>query len=113
MSLIAVASAKGSPGATTLTLALGLARPPARGCLIVEADPDGGSLAARLGLSYEPGLVELAAAARREMPDAATVDRFTQGLGGVGAHRDAGQVEDAQAGERALGFDLDRHFNQA
>ena len=82
MSLIAVASAKGSPGATTLALALGLARPPGRGCLIVEADPDGGSLAARLGLSYEPGLVELAAAARREMPAAATVDRFTQGLGG-------------------------------
>lgn len=67
MTALALASAKASPGVTTLALGLALAWPRHRGTptLLVEADPDGGSLAARLGLGYEPGLVALAGAARR------------------------------------------------
>jgi MinD-like ATPase involved in chromosome partitioning or flagellar assembly len=66
--LVAVGSVKGSPGATTLALAVaghwptvgGMVRP-----LVVEADPAGGDVAARFALSDTPGLMALAAAVRR------------------------------------------------
>lgn len=56
--MIVVGSVRSS-GATTLAMALAgwLER-----ALLVEADPDGGVLALRYGLSREPGLVSLAAA---------------------------------------------------
>ena len=71
MSLVAVASAKSSPGATTLALALGLAWPAAedRQSLVVEADPDGGVLAARLGLRVHVSLADVAAEGRRGIDD--------------------------------------------
>src|SRR4051794_13328930 len=77
MALVSIGSTKASPGTTTLALALAVAEPSSR-WLVVEADPDGGSIAARLGLGYEPGLVELAAAARRDRPDSSVIDRFLQ-----------------------------------
>jgi MinD-like ATPase involved in chromosome partitioning or flagellar assembly len=49
----------------------------------VEADPDGGVLAARFGLAYEPGLVNLAAVARRGL-DEADVAAHSQVLGNHG-----------------------------
>lgn len=62
MTVIAVGSLRGAPGATLLALDL------ARFCdgesLLIEADPDGGCLAARLDLALRPGLTELAGAAR-------------------------------------------------
>lgn len=68
MTVVALCSAKHSPGATTLGLALacaateiGRAMP-----LLVEADPAGGDLAAHLGLAVSPGLVGLAAAFRHQ-----------------------------------------------
>jgi MinD-like ATPase involved in chromosome partitioning or flagellar assembly len=68
MTVIAVCSTKHSPGATTLALALVTAwtstRSPAESPVLVEADPSGGDLAARLGLPSDPGMVSLAAAAR-------------------------------------------------
>lgn len=47
MSIVAVGSMHGSPGATTLAMGLGAAWPvqPGRSRLVVEADPDGGMLA--------------------------------------------------------------------
>ena len=58
MTILVVGSLHGSPGATTVAVALA-------GCLrdavVVEADCDGGVLAARFGLSREPGVVTLAA----------------------------------------------------
>lgn len=69
MTVIAVCSTKHSPGASTFALALVTAwasasaradEPP----VLVEADPSGGDLAARLGLGIDPGLVSMAAAAR-------------------------------------------------
>jgi len=88
VTIVAVASAKASPGATTLALALAATWPAAAGdglrAVVVEADPDGGSLAARFGLGYEPGLVTLATAARRGLDDA-TFFAHLQTLGdGVG-----------------------------
>ncbi len=62
MAVIVVGSVHGSPGATTL--AFDLARQAGPGALLIEADPDGGVLAARLELALKPGLMELAGAAR-------------------------------------------------
>ena len=66
MTLVAVGSVHGSPGTTTLALDLARvwARTPGSNVLLVEADPDGGCLAARLDLAVKPGLTELAGAAR-------------------------------------------------
>ncbi len=63
MSIVALASAKGSPGATTTAMALSSWWH----CplVLIEADPAGGDLAARLGLQENPGLVGMAAALRR------------------------------------------------
>ncbi|WP_199550348.1 hypothetical protein [Streptomyces sp. N35] len=70
--LIVLGSAKGAPGVTTTALALaaswpsgvdGGVRP-----VMVEADAQGGALAVRFGRSYTPGLLDVAAAARRPQP---------------------------------------------
>jgi MinD-like ATPase involved in chromosome partitioning or flagellar assembly len=63
--LIAVCSLKGSPGVTTLATALGARWPAQENPIVVEADPAGGDLMARFRLPDSPGLVSLAAAARR------------------------------------------------
>jgi len=76
--LVAVASVKGSPGVTTLCVALAACWPDPAGAILVEADPAGGDVAMRFGLAQSPGLLSLAAAAR----------------GGVAPH--AGRAEDAQ-----------------
>ena len=63
MPLIALASVKSSPGATTTALALASAWKAERR-LLVEADPSGGDLGLWLGLPADSGLAGLAAAAR-------------------------------------------------
>lgn len=65
--LTCVVGGKGAPGATTLALALALTVRSTHEdpVVLVDADPDGGDMAARLGLPSSPGLVTLAAAARR------------------------------------------------
>lgn len=65
MSLLAIGSVKGSPGATTLSVAVTACWPSERPAVLVEADPAGGDLGARFGLAAEPGLVTLASATRR------------------------------------------------
>lgn len=69
MTLLVFASAKSSPGVTTACLALAAVWPPDREVRIIEADPDGGTLAARLGLAADPGLSTLAVASRRSLSD--------------------------------------------
>lgn len=54
-----------SCGVTTLALGLAATWPSDRRVLLVEADPAGGTVAASAGWAPEPGLVSLAAAARR------------------------------------------------
>lgn len=66
MTVVAVGSLKASPGATTTMLALAAVWPVGRPLLLVEADPDGGVLAARFGLSTDPGLATAAPALRRD-----------------------------------------------
>jgi len=83
MSVICLTSAHGSPGATTTALALAATWPSHRRCLLVEADPFGGVIAARYGLGDAPGLSSLAADSRQGLDDDA-VGRHTQHLpGGV------------------------------
>jgi Mrp family chromosome partitioning ATPase len=67
--MLVVGSPNRAPGASTM--GLGVARHRAGGghrCLLVEADPSGGCLAARLGAPAAPGLVQVAAAARNAEP---------------------------------------------
>ena len=81
MSLLTLVSAHGSPGVTTTALALAATWPEPRGCLLVEADPFGGVIAARYGLGDSPGLSTLAATARGGFDDDA-VEAHTQRLPG-------------------------------
>lgn len=82
MSVIALCSLKGSPGATTAALALATSTTLRADTLLVEADPAGGDLAARLGFPSEPGLASLAAAGRREL-DARLVEQHRQQVAGI------------------------------
>jgi MinD-like ATPase involved in chromosome partitioning or flagellar assembly len=68
MSLIAVGSVRGAPGATTLAVALAAVWDRAgHAPFLVEADPDGGVLAARFGLGHHPSLTELGVRARSNL----------------------------------------------
>jgi MinD-like ATPase involved in chromosome partitioning or flagellar assembly len=62
MSVVVVGSFSGAPGATTAALALAASWPEA---LYVEADPQGGRVAARFGLGRQPGVISFAAARDR------------------------------------------------
>jgi MinD-like ATPase involved in chromosome partitioning or flagellar assembly len=81
MSLAAFAAAKAAPGVTTSAVAVAAVWPAGRRVLLAECDPGGGDLAARFGLPAQPGLVSLAAAARREI-DAALMAVHAQALPG-------------------------------
>ena len=81
MSLLCLCSAHGSPGVTTTALALAGVWPEGRRCLLVEADPFGGVIAARFGLKDTPGLASLASVARRGL-DTEVVWRHVQQLPG-------------------------------
>lgn len=72
MTLVAVTSAKGAPGVTTAALALASIWPVHRRVVLVEADPAGGDIAARFGLSPDPGLASLATGLRHERSRTAT-----------------------------------------
>jgi len=67
VSLLVLGSAKASPGVTTTVLALAATWPADRHVQIIEADPDGGVLAARQGVASEPGLSTLAVSSRRSL----------------------------------------------
>jgi len=76
MTIIAVVGGKHSPGATTLAVALaGMSED--QPTLLVEADPAGGDLAARAGITFDPGLLTLAAAGRRGLTEQ-LLDAHTQ-----------------------------------
>jgi hypothetical protein len=79
--LVAVLSVKGSPGVTTFSVALAARWPMPARTLLVEADPSGGDVAMRFSLNSTPGLVSLAAAARRSN-DPAVVWQHAQALPG-------------------------------
>lgn len=102
MSVVALASAKGSPGVTTAVWGLAVLHPGV--CAVVEADPDGGDLAARLGIAPEPGLASLAAAARgeRALVDAGEHARSVEDVEVVAAPAPAGAAHAALASAPGL-----------
>jgi hypothetical protein len=83
MAVITLASIKASPGVSTTAVALGAVWPASRRAMVAEMDPFGGDLAARFGLTFEPGLVTLAAAARRQGHEGALAEHCQKVLGGV------------------------------
>ncbi len=79
MSVFAFGSVKASPGVTTAVLALAAAWPADRRVVVVEADLDGGDVAAWHDVAAQPGLLSYAAAGRRDLrPD--TILAHTQPL---------------------------------
>lgn len=94
MTVLAFGAAKGSPGVTTTVLALAARWPAHREPLVVEADPAGGDLVARLtsldgergGLRDTPSTVQLAASARSGLSDQTVLEHF-QRLPGPGEVR--------------------------
>jgi hypothetical protein len=99
--LIALASVKGSPGVTTTALAMAAAWPvDADGGVrpvVVEADVAGGDVAARLGLSHVPGLLDVAATAHRPVPGSVlgAAQELPFGVRAVLAPAGAGQCRQA------------------
>jgi MinD-like ATPase involved in chromosome partitioning or flagellar assembly len=98
--LVAVLSVKGSPGVTTFSVALAARWPSPARTLLIEADPSGGDVGPRFSLESTPGLVSLAAAARRSN-DPALPGQHAQALPGglpvVAAPPDADRARAALA----------------
>jgi len=95
VTIVAVTSLHGAPGASTLALELALhvgrvAAGPA--VLLLEADPDGGVLAARHGLKLQPCLTDLCSVARRSLDESVLrqhCQSFAEGVEVVVAHPSA------------------------
>lgn len=87
MGLIAVASAKGSPGATTTALLIGALWP--RPVIVAECDPHGGDVAARMSasdggtLDADRGLLSLGAAGRKNLHADLVPEHTQQVVGGL------------------------------
>lgn len=102
--LICVTGSKGSPGATTFAAALAFtAGSDTTWVMLVDADPDGGDLAALLGVGTDPGLVSLAAASRhRFTPE--EIGRHLQPVGpGVGLLAAPSAAEQSASALSSLG----------
>ncbi|MEZ5219638.1 MAG: hypothetical protein R2705_23210 [Ilumatobacteraceae bacterium] len=113
MSSIGVVGLAGSPGVTTLAVALAHRLPAAtdRPALLVEADPDGGVLGVRHGLGASTGLTKLASAARAGIA-AAAIDEFASTMAsGVPAIVAPVAAEQVHAALRAAGTHLARAFS--
>ena len=65
VSILVLASVKGSPGVTTTACLLGSTWPNADRIVVAECDPSGGDLSARFALSARQGWTSLAASIRR------------------------------------------------
>ena len=99
MTVIALASVKGSPGVTTAALAIAARWPAGRKVLLVEADPFGGDLAPRYGATVTGGLASLLAAARRELTPEAVWDHVHELPGGLAVLFGLAGVRQAAANE--------------
>jgi MinD-like ATPase involved in chromosome partitioning or flagellar assembly len=102
MTTIAITGTKGSPGATTLALALADLMTERDPALLVEADAAGGDIAARCGLALDPGLLTLAASGRRGL-DRSSIERHAQLLP-CGALVLAGPTSAEQATSALIGI---------
>lgn len=101
MTLIALASVKGSPGVTTAAIALAASWPEGRPVLLVEADPFGGDLAPRYATAPTGGLASLFAAARRTLDSEDVWDHVDCLPGGLPVLFGLSGMHQAVANERA------------
>jgi len=99
VTVVALASVKGSPGVTTAALALAARWPAGLRVLLVEADPFGGDLAPRYGATVTGGLASLFAAARRELTPEAVWDHVHELPGGLAVLYGLAGVRQAAANE--------------
>jgi hypothetical protein len=83
VSTIGVFNLKGSPGATTLALALA-AHGRSHGAVLIEADSAGGDLAWRFGIPQSPGLAQFAARARQSGGRRQVLDGLVRTVGADG-----------------------------
>ncbi len=83
MTMVAFASVKASPGVTTAALAVAAGWPQPVRAVVAECDPAGGDVAAWFDLPATPGLVSLAAAARRDPAAGRLADHCQRLPGGV------------------------------
>ena len=85
MTILAVTSVKGSPGVTTLSVALSAAWPTSDDSpvLLIEADPDGGVIGPRHHLRAEPSLASYMADARRGFDPAIAAANSQEVVAGV------------------------------
>lgn len=81
--LVALISAKGSPGVTTTAMTLVAAASRRGEALLVEADPSGGDLECWCGPLGEPGLLAVATDLAREVDPEAVAGRAVEALPGV------------------------------
>lgn len=118
MAIVAIGSAHGAPGVTTLAVALAHRLPllTGRDAMVVEADADGGTIAARHHLTGPPSFSALAGTARQGIEPARILDSataFASGVAVLTAHPAAEQAHAAlRAGAAAIapacaGLDLD------
>ena len=101
VTLIALASVKGSPGVTTAATALAASWPEGRQVLLVEADPFGGDLAPRYAMAPTGGLSSLFAAARRTLAPEDVWDHVDHLPGGLPVLFGLGGMHQAVANEKA------------
>lgn len=101
MTVVALASIKGSPGVTTAATALAASWPTGRRILLVEADPFGGDLAPRYGSTITNGLASLFAAARRTLTPEGIWDHVDHLPGGLPVLFGHSNVQGAVANEKA------------
>ena len=101
MTVVALASVKGSPGVTTAATAIAASWPVGRKVLLVEADPFGGDLAPRYGSSVTGGLASLSVAARRTLTPEAVWEHTGELPGGLPVLFGLTNVNQAVANENA------------
>lgn len=101
--LVCVAGGKGSPGATTLALALALSTYENDRVTLIDADPDGGDLAAVLGVPASPGLVSIAAATRHRFPTGELERHLQLAVPGLALLAAPSSAEQASASLTSLG----------
>lgn len=106
MTLVAVASAKGSPGVSVAAELLALLWPGvAERRLLLDCDPAGSAMVLRPGVAPDVGLVSLAAAARRELR-AELLAEHTQRLGSLEVLAGPAAARQAHAALESLGAGL-------
>lgn len=83
MTVVALCSAKGAPGVTTLACLLGAVWPAPLAVVVAECDPNGGDLAARFGFDSQIGMASFVLASRHAATAVSSRPHVQQMPGGL------------------------------